>query len=143
MHDMKKEKRLLKIDDNFSTIEIYLDDSETPAPRDLSVLVIVSSRTFSGRYTCRFNREEIIRFSKESLPWLENCNREGDGQIISCAAVDDALRLEVKSLSSTKVSWTVTCQPFLPDIEVLRVRLETEANLVRAVSSWADKTTLI
>ncbi len=139
---MKKEKRLIKINDNFSAIEIYLDDSESYGPHDLPALIIVSSRTFSGRYTCRFNREEIIRFSAESLAWLKKLTSETDSpveEILSFTALEDALILEVRSLSSTKVSWTVTCKPFLPDIEVLQVRLDTEANLVRAVSSWSDK----
>ena len=138
---MKKDRRLLKIDDNFSAVEIYLNDSESPGLQNFTVLVIVSSRTFSGRYTCRFSREEVISFSTSSIPWLEKLSSEMNGvfdEKISFAAVDNALRLEVKGISSTKVSWTVTCQPFLKDIEVLQVRLETETNLVRRISAWSD-----
>ncbi len=40
--------------------------------------------------------------------------------------------IKIEALSTTKIKWHFTFKPFLPDIEILKLKMETELNLINA-----------
>lgn len=139
---MKKENRLIKINDNFSTVEIYLDTGESLSPQEFPVSVLVKSRTFSGSYNCRIDRKKMVDFAGESRQWLEKlsgCGNDAFSAGITFSARNDALTLELEGISHSKIRWNLIFRPFLPDIEILMLKIETEAHLVHALERAMEK----
>ena len=140
---MKKENRLLKIHDNFSTVEIYLTDDPPRSSWERCAAVMVRGRTFSGSYTVSLELKELRQFGEESLKWYEKLPESGEGPFpehLTFSGGHGSLELDIAPVSTAKVCWNITCRPFLPEIEVLRLAVETESALVRSIHRNIEKT---
>ena len=131
---MKKQNRIIKINDNFSQVEIYFKEYVFPGTKNMLISVLVNSRTFTGNYELTVSKEHITSFENNKKKWLtEVQNGKLDKKFCFTSDYQNII-IEVEALSSTKIKWNLTFKPFLPDIEVLKLKIETELNLLNAFS---------
>jgi F0F1-type ATP synthase gamma subunit len=129
---MKKQNRILKINDNFSLVELYFENEANPDMKNIAVLVIVNSRTFSGRYQLTVTKEQINKFEWDRKNWLKKVQKGKQDEKLYFESNYQNICIEITALSDTKIQWDLMFKPFLPDIELLQIRMETELSLVNS-----------
>ena len=129
---MKKQNRIIKINDNFSVVELYFEDETNSDMKNIPVLVIVSSRTFSGRYNLTISKEQINKFEWNKKNWLKKVQKGKQDEKLYFESNYQNIQIEITALSDTKIQWDLTFKPFLPDIELLKIKMETELNLINS-----------
>ena len=136
---MKKQNRIIKINDNFSNVELYYEPESMSGIKTISILVIVDSRTFSGRYNINSSNKSFIIFKEQIKKCLENVQKGNISEKLYFQSDYQNLQIEIKAMSTTKISWTLTFKPFLPEIEILTIVLETELNLLNSFKNNIEK----
>ena len=99
---MKKQNRIMKINDNFSQIELYFDDEANAVMKNIPVLVIVNSRTFSGRYQLTVSKEQIKKFEWDTKSWLGKIKKGKLEEKLYFESNYQSIWLEITALSDTK-----------------------------------------
>jgi hypothetical protein len=100
--------------------------------KNIAVLVIVNSRTFSGRYQLTVTKEQINKFEWDRKNWLKKVQKGKQDEKLYFESNYQNICIEITALSDTKIQWDLMFKPFLPDIELLQIRMETELSLVNS-----------
>ncbi len=130
---MKKQNRIIKIDDNFSKIELYFDDDENFVSKNLTVWVIVNSRTFTGRYKTVISKDIYKSFAKNISTWKKQVDSGKFEKKLIFISNNEHIIFEIQAINPNKISWFIKLKPFLPDIETLLLKIETELNLINSL----------
>ena len=129
---MKKQNRIVKIYDNFSKVELYFNKTDSNLKNRKSVSVIVDSRTFSGRYNISISDKQFSAFAEKRKKWIEQVSVGNLNDTLLFESDYKEISIEIKALSGTKIHWNCIFKPFIPDIEILNLRLETDFGLIRS-----------
>ena len=130
---MKKQSRIIKIDDNFSKIELYSTDDSNFTNKFSSILVVVNSRTFSGKFQTVISNNVFYDFKKSKKIWKQKVEKDNLDETLSFKSDNKNICFEIKALSKTKIIWLIKLKPFLHDIEILSLKIETELHLVNSL----------
>ncbi len=125
---MKKQYRLIKLNDNCSSVEIYMENTFFAKTPNFPVLVIVDGRTFSGKFRTTFDWKRFQIFGKETLEF-------GNDRAVDILYTNEAksLKIRVTSISSTKIRWELNINTVSGSSEILSLVINTSAELLNGI----------
>jgi len=136
---MNKKNLFLKVFDNFSKFEIYFSEQYHSQLKTLPVDIIANARIFSGKYNTSVTKQKLLIFSKDVISFINKVNKEDLNKIIVLEGDYSSFKIEISAISTTKILWEITLQPFIKDIEVLFLKIETEINLLNSIEKRVQK----